>query len=913
MPKIKSFAPGWLHEPSPGHQLFEQSSDDAKAPAALPYGRKVKSGPRRTIARRGTEVFVAVGKQIRWGDLAYLKETWETRQARSASGTRIKRESPEASFEYDDGPIGNGHLGGLADGYRVSVVCWEQALRLGCMLTFHGHQTIRTPVADDIRQLVMSPNQDLLAVLTSHTVHICILPDSSHLYANDTTPFKPKFWTLGPTTHVTSRSAVVSALWHPLGVNGSALVTVTEDAVVRVWELSTADRWTFDAPSLAVDLKRLADGTTLDQDFGVSTAATNKAFSPDSFDMEVAAACFPARGSGGWSPMTLWVAMTGGDVYALCPLLPQRWAPPPTLIPSLSVSIVARVAATEDDPDASAETRRLAQQQLEWMSDLDNQEPRVVEGSLEEPLQEVYTRPARPGLIPRLQGPFEFDLNPEDEQDDEVELKDIYVVGEKADVADLMMGEDEELELDENDQSGLSLTVICLLSTSGQVKICLDVDGVEAQWLPPRNKPKSSTFATPTETPSLLTFQTFDTLKPVEVMPESWPMFSEDVTSRYSFYVTHPAGITFVSLAPWVFRLEGELQGDSEAGAEFRIDLLAKGQGSERERIYTQARGQNVLAAATAIKDPDLGHLVLSATHNDPIALFFDTPEIDVSPRESPSIIPEQVEMPQPPVGWEPRPLFHPSSALDHRTAIPAWVDHLKTGRRRPLLQQEVRLSMATLEMFTEGHKVVSNETLEINSAVAELFRKCEALQIELRTQIERANEAKKRIDTITGEDSADDEPVSQDMLVQNRLREARRKQEELASRMEKLKRLLGRATSRELSDKEMAWAEEVRALESSILGSEGDQAASSTPKTKQPWKRFEEIKSLRDALSLQVEQLHKTREPTEDDAPASPAPGLKIPTEIRKAKMAQIIGLLDRETALVDAVKSRIERLSLG
>jgi nucleoporin NUP82 len=916
MPRIKSFAPSWLNEPAPGHKLFESSNDDANLSASLsPYGKKPKPGPRRTIARRGTEVFVAVEKQIRWGDLAYLKESWEAKQARSGAGARIKRESPDAPFGVydDDESTGNGHLGELAEAYRVSATHQATPAPLLLLLTSTGKQTIKTPVADDIRQLVMSPNQDFLAVLTCHTVHICILPDSSHLHTKDTTPFKPKFWTLGPTTHVTSRPAVVSAIWHPLGVSGTALVTVTEDAVVRVWELSTADRWTFDAPTLAVDLKRLADGTSLDQNFGVSTSATNKGFSPDSFDMEVAAACFPARGSGGWSPMTLWVAMTGGDVYALCPLLPQRWAPPPTLIPSLSVSIVARVAAAEDNPEASPESRLLAQQQLDWMSDLDNQEPKLVEGTLGDAAAEVYTRPTRPGIVPKLQGPFDFDLNPEDEQDDEVELRDIYVIGEKANVDDLMMGEEEELEFSDDEENGLSLTVICLLSTSGQVKICLDVDGVEAQWLPPRSKHRARAFVPEPQTPSLLTFQTFDTLKPAEVVTDSWPMFSEDVTSRYSFYITHPAGITFVSLAPWVFRLESELQGDSGAGADFRIDLLAQGHGSERERIYTQPRGQNALAAATAINDPDLGHFVLSATHHDPVVLFFDTPEQDIATRESSAAVPEQMEHSEEATGWEPRPLFHPSEVLDRRSTMPAWIDHLKTGRRRPLFQQEVRLSMATLEVFHEGHKVVCTEVSDLNDAVAELFRKCEALQGELRIQITKANDAKKRIDTITGEDSADDEPVSENQLVQNRIRAARVRQEELASRMEKLKRKLGRATTRELSDKEKAWTEEVRALGSSIIGPEADQTSPTTSKTKQPWKRFEEIKALRESLFSHAAQLQRTGEGATDESPASPLPSIKIPNEIRRAKMSQVIGLLDRETVLVDAVKARIERLSLG
>lgn len=116
MPKIKSFAPGWLNEPSsPGHKLFEQCADDAKASAIIPYGKRAKSGPRRTIARRGTEVFVAVGKTLRWGDLAYLKESWETKHARSTPGTRIKKEGSEDSPEYD-GTI-PGHA---TDGYRVS-------------------------------------------------------------------------------------------------------------------------------------------------------------------------------------------------------------------------------------------------------------------------------------------------------------------------------------------------------------------------------------------------------------------------------------------------------------------------------------------------------------------------------------------------------------------------------------------------------------------------------------------------------------------------------------------------------------------------------------------------------------------------------------------------------------------------
>lgn len=122
MPKIKSFAPAWLNEPAPGHKLFEAPVDDSKLAAPSAHGKKTKPGPRRTIARRGTEVFVAVGKQIRWGDLVYLKESWETR--RSGSIPRSRREESAASFEiYDEEADRNGHTGQTGEaggGYRVS-------------------------------------------------------------------------------------------------------------------------------------------------------------------------------------------------------------------------------------------------------------------------------------------------------------------------------------------------------------------------------------------------------------------------------------------------------------------------------------------------------------------------------------------------------------------------------------------------------------------------------------------------------------------------------------------------------------------------------------------------------------------------------------------------------------------------
>jgi nucleoporin NUP82 len=690
------------------------------------------------------------------------------------------------------------------------------------------------------------------------------------------------------------------------------LVTVTEDAVVRVWELSIADRYTFDRPTLAIDLKKLADGTSVDQDFGVSVQ-TNNAFSPDSFEMEVASACFAGRGSGGWSPMTLWVAMREGDVYALCPLLPEKWSPPPTLIPSLSVSIVAKVAAMEDEPNIPQKSKLLAQQQLAWMSDIDIQEPVHVETPGGGPLAEVYVRPSKPGRVPRLQGPFEFELSPE-ESEDELDslLSDIYVIGQKIDADELMFGEEDDLEMDDIDQEGLSVGIVCVLTSSGRLSICLDLDGVEAQWLPPKTKSKVLRTIEEVDSPSLLTFEVLDTIRDGEYRlkdgtkwKNNWPLISQDVNSRYSFYITDTSSVTFISLSPWVFRLQNELN-EASAGSDFRIDLLVKGQNSTRERLYTEKPVDltSPLAASTLIRDPDLGYFLLTATPWGPISLTFEEPEVHFDLRRSISRSPTFDPEPDAPlVLCETRPVYQPAHTLEQNSGLPAFLERMQQSKFKRIMKEEVRLSPATLTIMTEAHKVLSEETHGLATAAAELFRRCEQLQTNLKDQIKKANDVALRVEAITGTDSDDGPVYTNNERVEQRIEKVQAKQKEITDRINAMKKKVARGTSQELSDKEKAWAEEVKILESKILPGNADQTEK---KVKEPWARYEQAERLRDELLEQVKDIS-----VDEETVASP--NIKVPSEIRKAKMNQIMNLLDRESALVEAAKSRLERLSLS
>jgi nucleoporin NUP82 len=87
MPKVLSYTPAWLSRPAPGFEFIAsydglQKKHDAPRKTsgttpAVAASKDAYLGARRTIASRGTEVFTAVGNEIRWADLRVLKDRWE--------------------------------------------------------------------------------------------------------------------------------------------------------------------------------------------------------------------------------------------------------------------------------------------------------------------------------------------------------------------------------------------------------------------------------------------------------------------------------------------------------------------------------------------------------------------------------------------------------------------------------------------------------------------------------------------------------------------------------------------------------------------------------------------------------------------------------------------------------------------
>ncbi|KAI9711539.1 MAG: hypothetical protein M1820_002103 [Bogoriella megaspora] len=892
MPRVISYTPAWLSRPAPGFDLFNAPTKTQAPTTSSPNEYR---GPNKTLARRGREVFTVVGNELRWADLGHLKDEWEEQAHITKSQSRSK-------YGGQSLPVGANQNSSDSARYKV----------------------LKVPVHNQIRQLVVSPREDYLAIITSHTIHVALIPDSSHLTASETPVIKPRTFQLGPTAHVLEQSPIASVLWHPLGVRGSCLVTIAKDATVRLWELSRENRYSFDEPTLAVDLKKLANATSYEADFKASKYGTNKTFSPDNVEMEVAAACFGGSGGNdehGWSSMTLWVAMTEGDIYALCPLLPTKWQPTSTLIPSLSTSVVTKTAAMKSDSNSTEKDRISTEQQYQWFQDIDEQIPLGLNDEEFFEAKEVYTRPTCLGPIPRLQGPFAIDPD----VDMFGEIADLYVVAAKPDDDNLMF--DEELE-DNEQYEGLPVAVICLLMSSGLVHVCLDLDGVEGQWLP-LNQPSHSVQSEEL-LPSLLLVEKVQLFSASDPANQSCPTFSPDAHSRHALLVTHDTGVYYLSFSSWITWLDNEFRAASAPGSSFRLDVLLETLKTLVERPITISPDQRQdfrpsgTSAVLSMKDPNLGYFALTTSNGHPYAASLDISDADLfleaastslyqpfAPTQSVDRALAINTAPESRAPYQPSDVFwEPSSFSDSlKKTVPQ--------RDQDLLKDEVKLSPATLELLNQAHAVLGKKTLELNNAAGDLFTRSDRLVTEMSSQIRRVIMMQEQLEKVIGADQEAEQTTSE--LMEKKLHRIRNRQEELGQRHDALRRKLEGFGGRPIGLKEQAWQAEVDGIQDSvdIAKTRQDDEDAPASEDRSLMGRYEEVKKLADELIRQgheaSEDLGQQNGDTANGEEVSrDDPNIKVPPSLQKAKVAEVEAMLERESELVEATTEKLTRLRM-
>lgn len=879
MPKILQRQPRWLDHDTPAAEFFFQSSDRQQQKTG--GGQKTGyEGASRKIAHRGSEIFYAAGNEIRWSDLAVLKEAGET-----------------------DGRYGR---------------------RPGQSQDQHSaYKVLKSPTTLPIQQLSISPSKDFIAVVTAHTCHVCLLPPREHLEFHDPQhqTLKLRSFTVGPTAHVLEQSPIVSVIWHPLSPDGNGLVTVTKNACVRLWELDQDNRRTFDEPSLAVDLKKLANATSAGEDLSASKYGTNKAYSLDDVEMLVSASCFGGQGKedeDGWSSMTLWVAMAEGDVYALCPFLPSRFFAPPTLLPSLSTSVVAKKRVLDHERQAPEAERRVANQQSKWLSELDEQDPITLHGT--SPV-DVYERPHSLSPIAKLQGPFQLTDEPLGE------ITDIHVVAPRINQEDLFDEEDyDDLAID----GGLSIGIVCLATSTSKVHVCLNVEGVEAEWLPSK-RPKTYAYAEDESLRDLLLFETVDFQR--SATDAAWTTFTPSPSDRYELFTTQSSGVYSLSFRPWIGSLESELSApQADARAEkFRMNIIVESSSTTVEQITADTEPSKDMNAAVAVcaTESNVGYVVLATVQNRPLAAVLDLPlsaMLHFEPDHysaNTSVLAPEARAP-----YQPDEIFFQPSKLPAQ--IEAWRRESATGASVGDIKGGINFSPYTLQKLTEAHRIMSSETFHLGEKAGDLFRHMDRMMSELRANVDKVRELSNRVNSLTGEDEFPEQrPGAPELVrggrskIQKRIEQRQDKTREIQDRVERLRKRMRGLGGKELSAKERSFAEEVarinritepveRAqnvrLENSTLTTstedsddlDHDNLDVRTKEAKQVYERL-----LEQAQAAQKELESRTGDRTSSSRPTSGG--------YRQRKMDEVWGLLERETALVEAVSQRLENLQMG
>ena len=360
----------------------------------------------------------------------------------------------------------------------------------------------------------------------------------------------------------------------------------------------------------------------------------------------------------------------------------------------------------------------------------------------------------------------------------------------------------------------------------------------------------------------LLVLEAIDTKQAEEASATEWPTFTADVHSNYSFFVAHNRGIVFLSLDPWIGKLEDELRsnGGEAAGTGFRVEVLTEIAESFREQILKYNHKADVdralpMTAPVVLQDSVLGYFLLTAHDDQPQAVQLDSP-FDQSTQDRNyssgyEYEPDLKMLTQGPA----RIAYQPPQTLWAESALTRFRDTHVQSRHKKLLKEEIRLSSATLDVMTEAHRVLSEETHQLGIAASDLFRRCERLQEEFRDQIRRANEIASRVEQLNDEDAddydnSDSNSARGSARLDKRLLTARKRHDNISARHEALRRKLIRAGNRELSEKEQSWTIETQKMATSILTSGDDDAFALEEQKHDLVDRYNEVLSGRSSVS---------------------------------------------------------------
>ncbi|RIB25254.1 nuclear pore component-domain-containing protein [Gigaspora rosea] len=363
------------------------------------------------------------------------------------------------------------------------------------------HVILDTPSINyNIRSITVNFKErgTLIAVAGDYEVAVVVMPKS---YSG----------TICKYYHVVGSSPIAKVLWHPMSESGAHLAVLTEDMKLRMYNI-------------------LEDVKEPEQEFNFSPIPQKEDISFSTESTKAASFCF-GQGHEGWGAFVVYVVADNGDIYSMCPIVPNKCICPKFFLDQLACLISKKHSEVEKliiehKVKNCYNLLNQYQRQLEWMSAIYKQIGNNNSNKV------VFSPPAISRQSIQLQGPYYIQPTPVELSAHVTDASDIICLGTQP------------------------VNVIVIAFNNGRIDICLEVDRVEALW--------KMDGASDIDNPTLILYECIDLgFKKVFVDPTSWrseritnsmnnPSIVQDPFYADTFYVYHFAGVHGIVLKGWL-------------------------------------------------------------------------------------------------------------------------------------------------------------------------------------------------------------------------------------------------------------------------------------------------------------------------------------------------------------------------
>ncbi|KAF8211309.1 hypothetical protein K438DRAFT_1807092 [Mycena galopus ATCC 62051] len=759
-----------------------------------------------------------------------------------------------------------------------------------------GYKTLHTPnLQFEIHQISLNPSGKLLAVAGASQVGVVVLPRSGFARLVPDT-IDCKSLQIGQFYHAAKSSPHIAKIqWHPWGESGSTLMVMTEDGKLREYDISTDTEEPQEVLSFVPEKK------------------TKSFIAEDASEREVASFCL-GQGRADWGPLTVYALMKSGDIYSICPYMPQNASIPSSYVHSLECFISAKqeFLSQTQERGSSSTTRNLStlyDYQHKYVTALLKQLPpgTVFPASSRSvsmhPPTTIKARPAR-------QGPFLLQPAPRMLADSEG--------GDATDIMYLAFGADSDSDGEDDGEGGETehLGVVVVSHQDGKVDVCLDVEKVEARWEMGGSQRDAG------ELPMLAVYETIDLglvamlAGQLGLLQGNHPVFLADPIHDDTVYIYHAFGVHTLHLGPVLQSLAVALREDDDDGTALGA-ALQKSAGTSVTPILTtfsvERRCSNPVIAVAVPNDVYLTYSIFVLTSAMRITTFPLNLRSEAPPSRAKS---------QPPSTPSDAPATRtpgPSKWLTPHEGPPAYVSLLADAPYTPPecltragsgLPVNPRLSLppSPVKGPGKGDFMLTPDVLRyLGTTVGALTKQMQEVQLAFRAADARATLQVAEQTRLAQKCAEMEASVSvlrgaRRAQTEERFTKVREEQKALHGRLERMLRGLMDRASPDLSEYETKWFGELKRMQSEIVGAQKYDEGSLVARTRLLEREYER---LMPSLKALVEK-EKARSKAVPNLGVSQAFEFGARSNIEQARISKVEEELVKLAANLDLTLSR-------